>query len=542
MQNAFQILLLFLSGTTLSVAQFPIDPSDSGAGGFPQPAGASTPVCGNYTNAIDLTVKLPPRSQNCLEMTGGFTGFSGSFAGLAYTSKNLLHLGEEIRIGAEDSVRRRATYLRIERPSLLGKSFDIGGLVYGQRFQYDQNRESSLLAFDRNLSEFDSFDPENLQRYVSYNYGASGWLRYRFHKSFSAGVAYSYDVADVRLLTSSTGNYSAFLSPQYLSNTGAIPALHFDGFDHLSTPTEMKGIHTSKLTPSFTFSGLDDLVRPTRGAALRINLGIAGLGGNVNLVEPSVEARYFHRGFNPHHVLAIRLRGQMLRGYGDHDPPAFDRYSMGGEDELRGFNSWSITPFGYIPEVGFVDLLNPDGTTRLVAGVNSSGQRILVPEIIAVQTYQLASLGGDTKSIANLEYRIPLHSSWSLTLFDDTGFDRVSFRDQLHLDSGSIFSLNNQLGHTAFGDLPLVETRTMAIRMSTGAEVSFLPKKLQIPIRFYAAYNPLVNHSPLQAPLLVDRSYFPNLATFNAAAAAFNTPTPAREPRFLFRFAIGRTF
>ena len=46
----------------------------------------------------------------------------------------------------------------------------------------------------------------------------------------------------------------------------------------------------------------------------------------------------------------------------------------------------------------------------------------------------------------------------------------------------------------------------------------------------------------LQPPIVADRSYFANAATFANALATFGQPVPFFERASTFRFTIGRTF
>jgi outer membrane protein insertion porin family len=62
------------------------------------------------------------------------------------------------------------------------------------------------------------------------------------------------------------------------------------------------------------------------------------------------------------------------------------------------------------------------------------------------------------------------------------------------------------------------------------------------PFRVYWAYNPLRVDQYLQPPVVADRSYFPNAATFASAVAQFGQPLPLFEKASTFRFTIGRTF
>jgi len=62
------------------------------------------------------------------------------------------------------------------------------------------------------------------------------------------------------------------------------------------------------------------------------------------------------------------------------------------------------------------------------------------------------------------------------------------------------------------------------------------------PFRLYWAYNLSVVSTILQPPVVADRSFFPNNATYQTALQSFGLSTVYSERRSLFRFSIGRTF
>jgi outer membrane protein insertion porin family len=78
--------------------------------------------------------------------------------------------------------------------------------------------------------------------------------------------------------------------------------------------------------------------------------------------------------------------------------------------------------------------------------------------------------------------------------------------------------------------------------MSTGIELQVLMPVVNAPFRIYWAYNPLRVDQFLQPPIVADRSYFPNAATFGNALAQFGLAQPFFEKASTFRFTIGRTF
>jgi outer membrane protein insertion porin family len=62
------------------------------------------------------------------------------------------------------------------------------------------------------------------------------------------------------------------------------------------------------------------------------------------------------------------------------------------------------------------------------------------------------------------------------------------------------------------------------------------------PFRIYWAYNPMRVALNLQPPIVADRSYFPNAASYANAIATIGAIEPFFEKASLFRFSVGRTF
>jgi outer membrane protein insertion porin family len=78
--------------------------------------------------------------------------------------------------------------------------------------------------------------------------------------------------------------------------------------------------------------------------------------------------------------------------------------------------------------------------------------------------------------------------------------------------------------------------------MSTGVELQVLLPVVSAPFRIYWAYNPLRLDQYLVPPIVADRSYFPNAASFFQAVATIGQVQPFFEKASTFRFTVGRTF
>jgi outer membrane protein insertion porin family len=187
-------------------------------------------------------------------------------------------------------------------------------------------------------------------------------------------------------------------------------------------------------------------------------------------------------------------------------------------------------------------LLNNDGTPRQQRVINSSGFPVFVPVSKPVPSYQLVTPGGDTALVANLEYRIPIFGPVTLAAFFDAGLNRLLNTNQLDINPDRIKQLNAEFPSASFPGKAVIAAGTQPIRASTGLELQVLMPVVNAPFRVYWAYNPWIVNQFVQPPIVTDRSFFPNQASFLNGLAQVGNIFPYYEKRTMFRFTVGRTF
>jgi outer membrane protein insertion porin family len=480
------------------------------------------------SNTVDITLKVRERGKNSIGLNGGVSGIAGSFVGFNYSTNNFLGLGETLSLGSQLGTRQRNVTLGFTEPYLLDHPIQTGFTVYLNRFDFNQGREASILSGQNLIPLYNSLGSQNLLNYIQNSHGFNVFASYQLHRSFwRTAISYGYDISQIQTETTAATNYFQYIN-----------------FSGVYGPNALNGIKTSTITPSLTYNTVNHPINPTGGRSIFFSIAFAGsaLGGNVNTVRPTMEVKYFHPSpINKKHVLAFRALSWLITGYGGKEVPPFSRSFMGGEQDIRGFEIWGITPIAYIASSASVAVLNSDGSPRTQKTV-SGGVLTATPVTMQIPTYQLITPGGDFQAVTNFEYRIPIVGPVTLAIFADAGLNRILRPDQLTMDPVRVQDLNLQFPQAGFSGKVQIAPGTEKPRASTGLELQVLLPVVNAPFRVYFAYNPLRVAENLQPPIVADRASFPNAATFYSAVTSIGQAYPFDERRTLFRFTVGRTF
>ena len=473
---------------------------------------------------VDLTLKVKERGRNTINLNGGVSGFAGSFIGFGYATNNFLGLGETLSFDTQLGSRERVIQFGFTEPYLFDKPIQAGFTIFTSRFNWNQAREVSIFSGQNLIPLFDQLGNDNLLNYRQNSAGFTTFVSYPLRKSFARlSLNYSFRRSSVIPFSRSAENQFRFIA-----------------FENVSGPNSLEGITTSQITPGYFYNTVDHPISPSKGKSLFASVAIAGFGGNTNFIQPTVEAKYF----KPHggrRTIAMRGLFSFLSGYGGKVPPPFNRSYMGGENDVRGFNIWSIIPMIWIPDIATVPIVNDNGVPRTQV-VEIDGVEERVPVTTEVPVYRVNFPGGDTRFVYNFEYRIKLFGPVVLAPFFDIGFNKILLKNQVRLNSARTLELNTKFPQAGFTDVLDVIPATEKVRSSTGLELQIMMPVVNAPFRFYWAYNPLRVEQFLQPPIVADRSLFPNRNAFIEGVRQFGRASPYFEKRSMFRFTISRTF
>ncbi len=482
----------------------------------------------NKTNTVDITLKVKERGKNTIGMQGGVSAISGTFVGLNYATNNFLGLGETLSVDTQLGDRQQAVTFGFTEPYFLERPLQTGFTVYVSRFDYNQARELSLMSGRNLIGLFKAMGDQNTLNYVSNGRGFTVFASYPLKRSFArVGLTYGLDRSDI--------------NPENNASTTYFQYVNFQG---LSGPNSLTGIKTSKLVPSFSYNTVNHPMTPTAGKSIFASIEFAGsvLGGNVNMIRPTITGTYYRKGLHQGHVIAMRGLASFMTGYGGKIAPTYSRFYMGGEQDIRGFETWAVGPIGFVPNTTQSTILNSDGTPRLQKYVNENGVVSYQPVTLKVPYYQIIFPGGDTQLLSNLEYRIPIAGPVTAALFFDIGTNRISRNSQLTLSGDRFDELTGTFPQANFERNVKIIESTQKVRQSLGIEFQVIMPVVNAPFRLYWAFNPRVVREYMLPPTVLDRSLFPNQASYLQAIASYGSPIPFWERRSLWRFTIGRTF
>jgi outer membrane protein insertion porin family len=428
------------------------------------------------TAMVDVTVKVKEKSQQSIGLTGGISGISGSFIGMNYQTNNLMGRGESLEFSFTAGTRTTDFVISFTEPYLLDTRWNMGLSVF------------------KSLNRFDTY---SVFGYTNYQTGEPSQL----FTQHTGGVTLNLS----RPLGLSWWRLGASYTYQNISVSDIAPGFapfalsQFVGMAPTSDPlAALKGIIRSEVTPSLSYNSTNAYYNPTRGRAITLSVGVAGsiLGGDFNLFRPSIEYRHFWPDkliSNRRNTWGLRVVGQYVKAFNESIVPFFDRFFIGGETTIRGFDIRSVSPL----------------VVTATRKVDAQGNPIVdLGTGLGQVDRSINPVGGDTSIIFNGEYRIPIAGPLMLAGFLDMGLSTVT--DRSVLNTYELITTNT-----------LVDSSNRVIRSSTGVELSFMLPMVNAPFRLIFAYNPQIYQDTVMIGTI---------------------PFTIREPRHDIKFTIGRSF
>ena len=401
---------------------------------------------------VDVNLKVTERGRQQISFNGGLSGIGGSFFGLEYSTNNLLGRGEILSLNLSAGNRQRYLQFSFTEPYVKNRPITAGFSVfaYTQKFFGEGTFLSQNLEAQQGLSgsqiDFLNVSDENL--FTRTSYGGSLFLsaplsefyrKRRFTQFSRVGLSYQFSTSSVT---------DPPINEDPSNPTSFIPVIY-----------SQSSIITSRATASFVYDTRNASVDPTQGRELSMQFAVAGLGGDVRTYQPTLTYSQFFpmrrkRSDHPEvfgfriiagtvgsFATSAKVRNSNSLAFVD-GVPIFERFFLGDEFSIRGYNVRSISPLApleqFVTSRNVVVASNPTDTPRPIPGLPATLASIGVfTGTTGANTAQLLGnftpVGADSQILGNFEYRIPLVGNVvGLAAFADIGsaFNLRSKNDQ----------------------------------------------------------------------------------------------------------------
>jgi len=259
---------------------------------------------------LDVTFKVEEQNRNQFTFGGGVSGLEGTFINASFSTSNFLGLGETLSLYAQSGSRTKNYQIAITEPYFLDRPITAGIDLFKRKLTYES---------------FGSF-----VGYRQEGTGMSATTGFRVGRFSHMYFNYGYEVVTIEGL--------APAPESGLPTSGPIFNPFLFGQDSRR--------RESRLSPSYVLNTTDSPFSPRSGVKFSTSMQVAGgiLGGTVDYLRPDVEGVWYI----PHWkrtALGLRANVAWIRPFGDtRRLPYYQRYFLGGEQQVRGYNLRTIGP------------------------------------------------------------------------------------------------------------------------------------------------------------------------------------------------------
>jgi outer membrane protein insertion porin family len=267
---------------------------------------------GSASDRVVLDVEVAEQSTGEFNISGGYSTTDGLLAEVKAGENNFLGTGDVVKASVTWGQYAQGVDLAASEPYFLGTKVAAGVDLF-----------------------YKITDSSPYQSYGTNSYGATTSLGTPINEQMGVQWRYSISRQDVTL------------DPAQLAGTPSLPIQ----LAALAGPQWV-----SAVGDTVKYNTLDNNKLPTSGISATLSQDLAGLGGDVNFLRTTEDARYYHA-INDDLVGMVRAQGGYIAPWGGQQVPLIDSF-FGGPSMVRGF-----APNGFGPRD-----LTPGSTMDNVGG------------------------------------------------------------------------------------------------------------------------------------------------------------------------------
>jgi outer membrane protein insertion porin family len=284
---------------------------------------------------INITAEVKELNRQMINFNVGYSGYEGWFIALGYSTQNFLGMGESFTLNLQNGTRAKNYQFAFTEPYLFNLPANFGIDIFKTTYRYPYLYTRDGEGFNLSTSA-------------------------RFWTYWGTSLVYSMEnvaISDVNEDYQFSNSYAYYY---YAEGKRRISAL----------------------MPTLYYSTVDSPIFPSSGSKFLATYRYSGgfLGGDVYLHKLKLEVVRFQPLWS-RHVLGLHFVYEGLMPFGGKVIPFYEKYFLGGERSIRGYDIYTLGPR------------------------DSNGN----------------VLGGTKSFMVNLEYAIPLTQQFSFVFFADVG-------------------------------------------------------------------------------------------------------------------------
>jgi len=294
---------------------------------------------GSAPDRVVINVLVEEQSTGEFSVAGGYSTADGFIAEVSVAERNLLGRGLYARAAVTYGQRTRGIEFSFVEPYLLDYRLAFGIDLYAKQTQ---------------ASNYVSYDTETYGGGLRLGFGLTENLTFQVRYS-----AYSQEITlPSQFLNCNNNRPAAFFHTPNPPNGAAPGSCYLDGEASLPVKIALAqgALFTSMIGYSLAYNTLDNNKNPTSGVLAELRQDFAGLGGDVNFMRTTVDARYYHELFGDL-IGFIRVQGGHVTNWGSGQLSMLNHFQM-GPNLVRGF-----APSGFGPRD-----LTPGTTNDAIGG------------------------------------------------------------------------------------------------------------------------------------------------------------------------------
>lgn len=263
---------------------------------------------------MDVKLKFQEQNRNQISFGAGVSQYDGFFGQLSFQTANFLGRGETVGISLQKGSQAKNYQVSFSEPYLFDRPMTAGINLYTRQYiyplQYTENESGGNMLFGFPVADY-------TRLYMGYSYERIEVPQNRINPSY---------------LDPTVLNSSPYLRDALLINQGG----------HRTV---------SKISPSLVFNTVNAPIFPDSGTRYTVAFDLAGIGGDTSYYSGRLEGIWYKK-FTARTSVGFRAQAQYIRPYGSTSTlPIFEKFFLGGEYSIRGFDIRSVGPRDSVSEL-----------------------------------------------------------------------------------------------------------------------------------------------------------------------------------------------